>query len=256
MAFAEKFTALGAGNGFPFCVDKGDVSGEEMWITLGGTQKGSAPTQEEIDLSYRNAMQIFWNSRSISSSSTKPNGSGIVAEMGEPKNRVCDDWFSWKNRGYGTGSTTAVAENGYERLEYHGVYIDNGIFRMYNGSTDNESNFVGYGVSGNFCHIYTGADPEDMEFYFCSYVSGLFSGSPYWIPLNTPGAAGPLAEYSTALGDFPLIAVAYSLPGIIDDLSIEGLTATYYIRTLTFSNLQFYTYEPSILPATLPGALA
>ena len=66
---------------------KKDVSDYDMWVTLGGTQKGSTPTPEQIDLSLRNAMKIFWDLRSI----TCTSGHGIfnpeITE--EPKQRVC-----------------------------------------------------------------------------------------------------------------------------------------------------------------------
>jgi len=69
MPTATSFTALGRGNGFPFCLetvdvlDRGDGNPYDHWVTLGGFKKtsGGSPTQSQINLSLQNAMKLFWN---------------------------------------------------------------------------------------------------------------------------------------------------------------------------------------------------
>jgi len=155
MPTATKFTALGRGNGFPFCVTrKIDVSTKEKWTTLGGTQKESSPSNSEIQLSFVNAVKIFWNTNellgSVVSSKTsdslpsiiyRKQGSGSInptTDPEEPKDRVCE-------RGSYINIYTVGAGNG----EKSGS-INLGIMRMYDGDTSDENNFVGYGLQNGF----------------------------------------------------------------------------------------------------------
>ena len=72
MPTATSFTALGRGNGFPFCADRVDVSSYDFWVTLGGYAKTSSGdvTQEQINNSRINAMKLFWNVNSLTVAST------------------------------------------------------------------------------------------------------------------------------------------------------------------------------------------
>ncbi len=158
MPTADSFTALGRGNGFPFCVTrKLNISAREKWTTLGGTQKGSAPTDAEIQLSFVNAVKIFWNTNellgSVASSKTsdslpsiiyRKEGSGFInptTDPEEPKDRVCerDNYFDYRNL-YTVGPNNGIKSG----------FIGLGVIRMYDGDNSDEDNFVGYGLEDGF----------------------------------------------------------------------------------------------------------
>jgi len=152
------FTALGKGNGFPFCVTrKIDVSAREKWTTLGGTQKGSSPSNSEIQTSLANAVKIFWNTNellcSVQSSKTstelpeiiyRKEGSSFInptTDPEEPKDRVCErnNHFAYRNL-YTVGANNGIKSG----------FIGLGVMRMYDGDNSDEDNFVGYGLEDGF----------------------------------------------------------------------------------------------------------
>lgn len=179
-ATAIPFSAIGKENGLPFCPVDVDVSALNFWITLGGYKKTDTDsvTQAQIDLSLRNAMRLWWNSHKISapasaqrsleysdasnypSSDTQSDSASInLADFGlvqpdqsvgsavQPHNRTCVP----------NGFVQATAEEGrganrFQREDASSIYrsvVE--IVRMYNGSTSDDDNFVGYGFqrSGN-----------------------------------------------------------------------------------------------------------
>tara|TARA_R110002095_G_scaffold109423_1_gene95808 strand:- start:35 stop:817 length:783 start_codon:yes stop_codon:yes gene_type:complete len=160
MPTADSFTALGKGNGFPFCVtNKINVSFASYdWITLGGTRKGNNPTKAEIQTSFVNAVKIFWNTNkllcSVESSKTstelpqiiyrKESEDGSVinptTDPEEPKNRACER----DNGAYRNLYTVGIA-NGLKS-----GFISLGVMRMYDGDVNDEDNFVGYGLEDGF----------------------------------------------------------------------------------------------------------
>tara|TARA_R110001592_G_scaffold119172_2_gene322124 strand:- start:239 stop:1048 length:810 start_codon:yes stop_codon:yes gene_type:complete len=158
MPTADSFAALGKGNGFPFCVTrKIDVSSKEKWTTLGGTQKGSSPSNSEIQTSLANAVKIFWNTNellgSVASSKTSTALPSIIyrkkdssvfnptTDPEQPKDRACgrSNYFDYRN--YYT-----VGQSNSQKLGF----INLMIMRMYNGDSSNENNFVGYGLESGF----------------------------------------------------------------------------------------------------------
>jgi len=194
MPTATSFTALGRGNGFPFCAPKvdltsgitsstdGSVGPADFWVTLGGVSSGTA-SQAQIDLSLNNAMKLYWNQYSITAGNLSASSSGessfalsrsseiqandkeaiyqktISEEESDyvPVERACDN-PEIQSRGM-VFSDRHEDETGdrISRINFSSVAIngrfgilDDNIFRMYNGSTDDESNFVGYGVSNIF----------------------------------------------------------------------------------------------------------
>ena len=155
MPTATSFTALGKGNGFPFCVtNKINVSFASYdWITLGGTRKGNNPTKAEIQTSFVNAVKIFWNTNellcSVESSKTSTPLPSIIYRKGflnpttnpeEPKDRVCE-----RDNGLYINVYAVGPANGTKS----GV-IDLRIARMYNGDVNDEDNFLGYGLESGF----------------------------------------------------------------------------------------------------------
>jgi len=229
MPFATQFNALGAGNGFPSCVDKVDVSSHGDWVTLGGTRKGGSPTQDEMDLSLENAMKLFWNYNGHSVKFKPPvtlvdidvaSGDYDLKlptgnDWNSPSSRVCldDGWLVRNNN-------TSARES---RVDLRG------LLRMYDGSIDIEGNFVGYGISFAFYSRFSG-----YSFSFSSFY-------PSALPTATH-----IAVKSTTLNGTPFLGIALS-SNQARIASISGQTATFLrssftTRQIEYSAFDFYTY--------------
>ena len=157
MPNAIPFTALGGGNGFSGCLSKVDVSSYANWCTLSGLSSGPA-SKESIEESWRLAMQLFWNSEimyafgdmSVSSSSTDGfsfNTSSAASNSNtfevEPRERVCISRVITDRKFVEDPFLPGSLSAAFVEFNYN---IE--IVRMYDGSTANEDNFVGYGISG------------------------------------------------------------------------------------------------------------
>lgn len=155
MPISTPFTALGRGNGFPFCPAKTNVSNHARWITLGGTQKGNSATDDEKKTSFINAVKIFWNTNKPSGSPTNSKGGGlgdIIIRTGgstgdplEPIDRACRRANDVRGGANASGSS---GDESFRSIFSTSAFIGLFIFRMYDGSTNDEDNFVGYGWSG------------------------------------------------------------------------------------------------------------
>ncbi len=157
MPITTKFMSDVAGNGFPFCSTKVDVSGYDYWTTLSGWSKVSEPADDaakaaSIAVSRELAMKLYWNwySANITGSSasflesddwpggpTSNSGSlSIIEDDGSffvakpPIDRICNGGAKARAK----DSTYVIAN---VRLT--------GFLRFYNGSIDNEDNYVGIG---------------------------------------------------------------------------------------------------------------
>ena len=161
-----------------FSETDGTAGAADHWITLGGVSSGTA-SQSQINLSLRNAMKLFYNTYSIaagnlsassegsgdfvSSQSTEVDANNVAAiykkyttnlitnEGGTaylPKERACPNPEITASLMYFTDREEGDDRLG--RLNFSQVSLiarSSGIVRMYNGSTDDDSNFVGYGIS-------------------------------------------------------------------------------------------------------------
>jgi len=155
MPNATPFAALGKGNGFKRCLPKTDVSVYDHF--------------EPLTLSQ--AMNFIWNvsgaTTSFLSSISKTlvedgtteinytfnkNSNGAYTVTPEPVERTCGNNIYIDPVEYVVGMTESELEetdgagcNGRSKLSdaFFGVL---NVVRMYNGSTNNESNFVGYGI--------------------------------------------------------------------------------------------------------------
>ena len=155
---ATPFNALGAGNGFTNCLSKIDVSNYDYWTTLGGNQKGGSVTEQGKGLS--EAMNLYWNySKVIGNAESTLNGTTVsvteatagiynftpnssTSNPVPPKDRVCSVSLSGREvvelSGGPSGNTNYIAS-----------FTNRGTFvRMYDGATNNDNNFVGYGLGG------------------------------------------------------------------------------------------------------------
>ena len=170
MPTATSFTALGKGNGFRFCTLGVDVSEYDHWITLGGTRKGNTATESEKSLSLVNAMRVFWNLHSATASFTATWSAGnlnfnkslldheyVIEE--EPKERICKN-ITQPNISSTSMTLAELNETGGTGCGTLGRFQVLSPLRMYNGSTSDESKFVGYGVSILFFGTSGGGHPE------------------------------------------------------------------------------------------------
>ena len=157
MPTATPFTALGRGNGFPFCPPRVDVDTYDYWTTLGGFKKtdGGSPSQAQIDLSLTNAMKLYWNLWKVSGSAEADNqgttygpinhlvedvdATDVTSPSGVdelfPNLRTCLNSYTLKKE-----EKTPQADDGaFPATAYLQVRLF--ICRMYNGGE-----FVGYGI--------------------------------------------------------------------------------------------------------------
>jgi hypothetical protein len=155
MPTATPFIALGKGNGFKSCIPKTDVSVYDHFepLTLG------------------QAMNFIWNvsgaTTSFLSSISKTlvqdgtteidytfnkNSNGAYTVTPEPVERTCGNNLDIDPIEYVVEMTESELDEtdgaGCQgRSKFHDALLGNlTVVRMYNGSTDNESNFVGYGI--------------------------------------------------------------------------------------------------------------
>ena len=264
MPTATPFTALGRGNGFSFCPNKVDVSGYDYWVTLGGYKKTDTgdPTQAQVDLSLKNAMQLFWN---------LDGWTGLLsfAGDGDPYREITSlsmkngDWTVVNDRYYANKlDGTQVDEPDFDpkdRVCYKSFEVEkmvedpiSGIFlggtpvRMYNGDPSDEDNFVGYGfdeiISASLSYGY-------YYVYFSSYQDGTPASSTNdWedisyveIPTNIEGitipAVGHIESYYFGAGGIPDDFDIYSWGSLQFEQSNPNECA------FKIDSLDFYTYS-------------
>lgn len=222
MPVATPFTALPA---LPFCVTKRDVSDVDFWITLGGTQKGQAATTETIGQSLINATKLFWNTYGASAnldgtSYTIDVDNDATFGSSEPKDRICPDGanrFGFALEDLASGLAVFQCEASSQN-----------IIRMYNGSTSNEANFVGYGVD-----TYITAESDVTE-------------GDLIIQASSVDVQDGAASYAyTTLQSIPFLGIALSgaFPGDTTT-NPANFTATYNVNpnTLSISSFELYTY--------------
>jgi hypothetical protein len=163
MPTATPFTALGRGNGFPFCPDKinvsdrGDGQPYDYWTTLDGFNKGSTGVRSDSDLrdSLIAAMKFYWNLKGMNASASRDDDFNNISssvenveldDSDEPYTRVCPFYpFAVK---IDTSCFNSIGiNNEFNFNEFRALKI----YRLYNGATNDESNFVGYaaGAAGS-----------------------------------------------------------------------------------------------------------
>lgn len=142
MPTAEPFKCLGVGNGLAKCPQKVDISSYDYWTTFSGVNKNNpTPTPELINESLIFAAKLFWNTHKLyCTARTVLNGSTTsVDEVTledadgnpvEPVDRSCN--FS--------GFKSTVENPNRAQLSVNAI-------SMFDGATDDASNFVGYGSS-------------------------------------------------------------------------------------------------------------
>jgi hypothetical protein len=246
MPVAEKFKALGAGNGFPYCLPKVNVLDFTKWTTLSGfnNESGGTPTQTQIDNSFALALKLFWNLNGITfdvveTHTLVPSNNysvtveidGSTAVDNSPLTYEEDGTsITWANLG---GDTVKENQEPKERVSYRSGSIYKSMYRanegyndyscslqylrivrMYDGVTTNEDNFVGYGVR--------------------SFASGggQIYGDEWHLDLSCFGSGDPLTDFClvkyVVIEGIPLVAtfIRYYTPYPISDDPSYTVTLT------------------------------
>ena len=115
MTEAENFKALGKGNGFPFCLDKFDMTDFETDNPL------QLETTDYTYWTFEQAMKFYWTLETIVTSD------GDITTTDSPKSRVC--YGAAANTDFGGG-------NG-------GGFDISAIVKLYNGDKTDETNLLG-----------------------------------------------------------------------------------------------------------------
>jgi len=159
MPTATPFNAIGAGNGFPSCLSKVNVSGFDHWTTLSGVNKTSPTTSAHlIAESLELAMMLYWNLTSIDCSADAYNLTDSVSVSGDiflkdppgynlkaaydlldpltPSSRVCKPF---------PDSTLYEDNSGGSFFRAVRAMVGITVVALYDGPTSDPDNFVGYG---------------------------------------------------------------------------------------------------------------
>lgn len=158
MSVADKFIAIGHGNGLSFNPTKVDVSGYTTWTTLGGFNDASSGSPD-LDAETRAVCKLFWNSESITGSASDSqtfgdsgdtaSASATSVNVGDnndppsanvkeaPKSRVVLDIVTGENDQSATDGSAIAQCDLRNRIT---------IVAMYDGVTTDRNNFIGYGI--------------------------------------------------------------------------------------------------------------
>jgi hypothetical protein len=165
MPTADPFTALGKGNGFPFCIDeKLDVSSYDAvqpltlaqamkiyWNLHGATGFFKFPADQTgnpiIEVEDIND-QDFIDYDGVTGAIDEDN-SGTPTE---PKGRVCNPPFGGINGSKGIDGNRGFSSFGSD------INLEDGLVRYYDGNVSNENNFIGYGYFGLYFVRFAGVE--------------------------------------------------------------------------------------------------
>ena len=176
MPTATSFTALGRGNGFPFCLetinvlDRGDGNAYDHWVTLGGFKKTDtgSPTQSQINTSLQKAMALFWNAHQINglaSLSSSYNVASVTNSRNpnttqlQPSERICLSSAFYDNNAI---YSSTEDESNEMRLNVIPVLLKSG------------NNFLGYGIKNKISAQAITFEDEFAEVGIGSIASTVF----------------------------------------------------------------------------------
>ena len=269
MPTAIPFTALGTGNGFPYCLIKSDISSFDHWVTLGGYKKTDAGgvTQEQINLSFQTAMNLFWNTYRFNldvemtgtdGSSTKtftqsffetsiPATAGFTGiSDSKPFERVCNPDVEG---GVFLGGSLGPGEDEAGFFTAQRNSYDINIHRYYNGDRNDENNFIGYGLGthiiGLELRLVSSGDVRGSVRYFLDSItplggssSFLFDEVGYTTVSGIPLVYGAGASAASGSPADPSPVVSFGANGSSASSSIYGISG----KALSPS-IDFYTYN-------------
>ena len=237
MSETPHFAFLGAGNGFKSCLPEIDVVEFETenddegiglithWITLGGYNKDAFDaetevTDEQIELSHRNAMKLFYNLETVNGEASHASSGASVTELvldQSPEDRVCE-----------TGIGGSAIDNPGPHAQISTGII---IARMVDGAT-----FLGYGISASPLTF----SPSGQQF-----EPGVLAYVDYG-PVPQVGLYSMVTEDPTEFTEFAYIEkngiyfVGYAANGALDATVPSSIhTSTAVAR---IDDLEFFTY--------------
>lgn len=237
MPVAEKFKALGAGNGFPFCLPKVNVLEYTKWTTFSGFNDGSggAPTQTQIDNSFALALKLFWNGYKLNCEATVD---GTTITSVDSENDAGGRILTPKERVSGNVGISKYIDEIGEYTDSIQVDLDIIPCKMYKGDVSNEANFIGYGFGERSIELNQG------NYFALVHVSG------YWRIDD--------ADYDVEAGycSVPITNDSSSFAGVCGGFSAGnsgGFNSTSMTATATFSptdpvisldiqSIELYTY--------------
>tara|TARA_R110000796_G_scaffold237340_1_gene357315 strand:- start:31 stop:708 length:678 start_codon:yes stop_codon:yes gene_type:complete len=165
MPKANKFTALGKGNGFARCIDeKLNVSSYDAvqpltlaqamkiyWNLHGATGFFKFPTDQPgppiINVNDINDQDFI--DYSFETGEINEDNSGTPTE---PKGRVCNPPFAGINGSKGIDGNRGFSSFGSD------LNLEDGLVRYYNGDISDEDNFIGYGYFGLYFVRFAGVE--------------------------------------------------------------------------------------------------
>ena len=270
MPTADSFTALGRGNGFPFCASRVDVSSFDFWVTLGGYAKTSSGnvTQDQINNSRINAMKLFWNVNSLTVASTVGDNTTIDRpysstrtfdfengdydslrwfgegaanqENKEPFKRVCINSF---NAGYDLDSREVdpggVPQTGIDSGASLTVFVK----AMYDGVVTDPDNFIGYGIDNLvIMNTYISTDQYRGSLILSHYLDDESFPNQVTNKIELVTFAG-MHFYASFEDDLNWWGNDVVFTNTDTEVKVKiGSDPSNYGGTLTMSNLEFYTY--------------
>ena len=155
---------FGTLNGFPYCLQKIDVSNYEEWETQSGTTSYNVDSLTSDQLSYNIRVSL--------------------------RNAVDAAWPYYEE--YDSDGETTIVEDRSDGC--NGVLCNRTPYRMYNGSVNDEGNFVGYGIlQCPSASIYTESERREVTMHGFDEISGFISTPPrkYLTETNTSTSGAP-----------------------------------------------------------------
>jgi hypothetical protein len=241
MPTATAFTALGVGNGFPFCLTKVDVSPNDYWVTLGNFNKDDSaagnPSEADIDSSLKNAMKLLWNLNGITldgvETDSRPsvNNYSVTAVIDgstavdttpytNDKDETAIAWINLERADDPTGFPV-VKENQEpkDRACYKSGSINRLMYRADEGYTDYSSSLW----YSRIIRMYDGVTTDEDNFvgYGAQLLAsggGTIYGDEWQLSLSCFAFADPLTEFA-----------------LVEYVVIEGIPCV-----ATFVNYQYY----------------
>ena len=226
MPTATPFTALGRGNGFPFCPtgeedffgefvyrSRVDVTIYNTWTTLGGYDSNSegAVTEDQIGLSRERAMRLYWNLYQVNCS-VSANTSTVtdVNTTTEPMDRICGFY----------GMSQQVGTEAFLRAVPTPLWL-------FKGNVEDWDNFIGFSVGIQ--------NASELQTEFISSFAR--TGASCEMKVDCADFNGTL----TSLGGYPFVCAATGDTVDEADFSASSTNGTNE-ASIDITGLDFYTY--------------
>ena len=231
---AEPFTALGVGNGFPFCLDKLDVSGFDL---VNG-------------MTLQQAMQWYWRVQALWGSATahwEESSTVIVSASATdavsstpPMGRVCAFSGFLNSTTDSTEFSSASATLAVRRVPILNS-LGTPLYRLYDGPTTNEDNFTdSYGFS-EAARVSAFIRDDDFGIFEEARVSLLSFRQ------NASDQGGQSDFAARDVGGLPFVVHAFSDSGDPDDVDAQAMTSNANTVSMTIeasiTGLEFYQFE-------------